>query len=298
MRRLTVLAATAALLAVGGAAAVSVAPAAPVVTAAVPGSGIGIELLDASGQADIIEHPVPGDVITRHVRVHNKTGAARAVSVYAGPASIVNETFAVEPAGETNALTSWTAVDNPTVQLDNWQFADVAVTITVPRDAPATRLYGAIWAALDGSRTGVRMDVTVGGDNGPAADFTLADLVPERRSDGIAAVRATVTNTGGRSIDITGTLRLTDGPGAIFVNAVSAQPTSLGAGATGTVLFVVPDSASLPEGPWTAKARLKNGYFTHELREQITFPEKPSDGGDNPTSSLGSLGSTGSLGGS
>lgn len=296
MRCLTVLA-TAALLSVSGTTAVSAAPAVPVVAAGVSGSGIGIELTDAPGQADIIESPAPGTSITRHVRVHNKTGVAQAISVYAGPASIVNETFSVEPAGETNALTSWTTIDKPTVQLDNRQFEDVTVVITVPPDAPSATLYGAIWAAVGGSRSGVRMDVTVGGNNGPAADFVITDLIPERRSDGTVAVLATLTNTGGRPIDITGTLRLSDGPGALFVNAVPAQPTSLSAGATGTVLFVVSDSSSLPNGPWTAKARLKNGYFTHELREQITFPDKPSEGGDNSMSSLGSLGSVGSFGG-
>ncbi|QCQ93133.1 hypothetical protein [Rhodococcus sp. SGAir0479] len=275
----------------------STAPAAPTATAGIANSGIGIELTDAPGQADIVENPAPGTSITRHVRVHNKTGAAQSVSVYAGPASIVNETFSVEPAGETNALTSWTTIDKPTVRLDNWQFEDVAVVITVPPDAPSATLYGAIWAAIGGSRSGVRMDVTVGGDNGPAADFVITGIVPERRSEESVAVLATVANTGGRPIDIAGTLRLSDGPGAMFVNAVPAQPTRLAAGTTGTVLFVVPDSALLPDGPWTAKVRLKNGYFTHEFREAITFPDKPSGGGDNPTSSLGSLGSTGSFGG-
>ncbi|MDH6680268.1 hypothetical protein M2284_004494 [Rhodococcus sp. LBL1] len=276
------------LLAVGVPATSAAAPTVP--SAAFAGAGIGIGLTDAPGQAYIIENPQPGKVITRHVRVYNNTGAAQTVSVYAGPASMENGVFTEDGVGETNALTSWTTVDKPTLPLSNGQAADVVVTITVPPDAPSAQLYGVLYAGIDGSRIGVRMYVTVGGDNGPAADFTLTGLVPERRSDGTATLLATVTNTGGRKIDLTGTLRLTDGPGGKFVNAVHAQPTSLAAGATGTVLFVIPDSASLPAGPWTAHARLKNGYFAHELSEQITFPEKPS----NPTSSLGSLGSLGS----
>lgn len=285
---------TAVLLAVAVPGTAAAAPVAP--TAGLPGTGIGIGLTDAPGQAHIIEALEPGAEITRHVRVSNNTGVARTVSVYAGPASIVNGTFTVEAAGETNALTSWTTVDKPTLQLANGEDQAVTVTISVPPDAPSVQLYGAIWAAVDASRTGVRMDVTVGGDNGPAADFTVTELVPERRPDGTATVLATVTNTGGHPIDITGTLRLTDGPGAMFVDVVPAQPTRLAAGATGTVSFVVPDSASLPAGPWTGKARLANGYFTHELSERITFPETPSGGDDNSTSSLGSLGSIGSLG--
>lgn len=285
---------TAALLAVAVPGTVAAAPVSP--TAGLPGTGIGIGLTDAPGQAHIIEDLAPGVEVTRHVRVSNNTGVPRTVAVYAGPASIVNGTFTVEGAGETNALTSWITVDQPTLQLADGEDRAVAVTITVPPDAPSAQLYGAIWAAVDASRTGVRMDVTVGGNNGPAADFTVTELVPQRRADGTATVLATVTNAGGHPIDITGTLRLIDGPGAMFVDVVPAQPTRLAAGTTGTVLFVVPDSAALPAGPWTGKVRLGNGYFTHGLSARITFPETPSGGDDNSTSSLGSLGSIGSLG--
>jgi len=301
MRSLFVLA-TAALLSVGGSAAVSAAPVVQA-SAGVPGSGIGIGLIAPPGQPWIVETPEPGDVITRHVRVYNNTGAAQAVSVYAGPASIENRVFTEEAVGETNALTSWTTVDHPTLQLSDGEDAEVKVTITVPPDAPSAQLYGVLYAAVDGSRPGVRMYVTVGGDNGPAADFTVTDLVPQRQSNGIATVSATVTNNGGRAIDLTGTLQLTDGPYGRFTDAVLAKPTTLAAHATGSVLFIIPGSSSLPAGPWTARTRLRNGYFAHDLNKQITFPEKPSGGGGSTSSvgslgSLGSFGSLGSLGGS
>lgn len=290
MRSLITLAA-AALLAVVGPAVVSAAPVTP--TVGVPMIGIGVS--DAPGQVYIMEDSAPGTVITRHVRVSNTTGTTRDVSVYAASASLVDGSFTIDQAGETNALTSWTTVDKSTLRLNDGEDADVTVRIAVPSDAPSTTLHGMIWAAVDGTRVGVRMYVTVDGNNGPAADFTVTGLTPQRQSDGTATVLATVTNTGGRAIDLTGTLRLTNGPGGKSVSAVLAQPTTLAAGTTGTVLFVIPDSTSLPAGPWTAKARIRNGYFSHDLSEQVTFPEKPSGCDNTSTSSLGSLGSLGSL---
>lgn len=294
MRRLTVLA-TAALLSVGGAATVSAAPAVPVVTAGVPGSGIGIGLIDAPGQPYIVETLQPGAAITRYVRVSNNTGASRTVSVFATPAYMDSGVFTDDGAETTNALTSWMTIDRPALQLRDGEDKDVAVTITVPPDAPSGPVYASLSAVVEGASAGVRMYVTVGGDNGPSADFAVTDLVPQRRADGIATVLATVTNTGGRPIDLTGALRLTDGPDGRFTGTVSAQPATLAANATGTVLFVVPDSASLAAGPWTARTRLRNGYFTHDLNRQVTFPDVPSSGGGS-TSSLGSLGSLSSFG--
>lgn len=291
MRRLTVLA-TAALLFAGGGATVSAAPAVPAITAGVPGSGIGIGLIDAPRQDYIVETLEPGDVITRKVRVYNNTGALRTVSVFPTPAFMDDVVFTDDGAGTTNALTSWMTIDRPTLQLRDGEDAQVAVTITVPSDAPSGPVYASLSAGVEGASAGVRMYVTVGGDNGPSADFTVTDLVPQRRSDGIATVLATVTNTGGRAIELTGTLRLTDGPDGRFTDTLSAQPTTLAPHATGTVLFVVPGSASLSAGPWTARTRLRNGYFTHDLNSQVTFPDALSGGGGS-TSSLGSLGSFG-----
>ncbi|NMM87217.1 hypothetical protein B2J88_23135 [Rhodococcus sp. SRB_17] len=279
---------TAALLAVG-------APAAAVALPLQPTAGIAntfsIGLIDAPGQPYIVATPNPGDTVTRQVRVTNNTGAAQDISVYAGPATMDNGKFNVENAGETNALSTWTSVDKPTVSLGNGAAKDVTVTIKVPSTAPSATLYGSIWAAIGNSRVGVRMDVTVGGTNGPAADFLVTDLIPQRQSDGTAVVVASVTNTGNHSVDMTGTLHLTGGPGGQWLDAVPAQPTTLAAGARGTVVFVIPNSATLPNGPWTADTRLKNGYFTHELKKPITFPNAASPA----TGSLGSLGS-GSLG--
>lgn len=287
MRSLIAIAAVTLVSAVGPAALPDVGVAH---AAGVPGSGIGIGAIDDPGQPYIVVTVEPGDVITRTVRVQNNTGAGRAVSVYAGPAFVDNGVFTDEVAGTANALTSWTTVDKPLVQLADGQGTDVAVTITVPRDAPSAQLFGAVWADVDGSRSGVRMYVTVAGDNGPAADFTIDDLVAQRASDGVVTVLARVTVVGGRPIDLTGSLRLTDGVDGGFTGVVPARPTTLAAHAGGSVPFVLPGSASLPPGTWTARMRLRNGYFTHDLSRPFTVPDAPSTGGGGSTSSLGSLG--------
>lgn len=289
MRTLLTLA-TAVLLAVGAPAAAMAAPVQA--TAGVPGSGVGIGLL---GGGDQISQAVqPGGKIARTVRVSNNTGKARDISVYAGPARMVDGTHQIENRGAANALTTWTSVDKPVVFLEIGGSADVVVTIQVPTYAPATELLGVIWAEVDGSRSGVRMDVTVGGDNGPAADFAITDLAPSRQEDGTAVVAASVTNTGNHPVEMTGTLRLTQGPDGKWLNPVLAHPMTLGAGESSTVLFVIADSASLPNGPWQANASLRNGYFIHDTDKSITFPNKPTVAPEPPAA--GSLGSLGSLG--
>lgn len=286
---------TAALLAVGAPAAAVALPLQP--TAGLPGSGLGVRLIDPPGnQIDVTLEP--GDTFTGRVRITNDIGVARDISVYAGSASMVNGGFDADPLGETNALTAWTSVDTPTVHLNNGQSTEVAVTIKVPANAPSAALQAILWARVDSTMLGVRMDVKVGGSNGPAADFSVTDLTPQRRPDGTAVVAASVTNIGTRTIDLTGTLRLTAVSGVQRIDAVPEHPTTLAAGATGTVLFVVPDSVSLSNGPWLANARLKNGYFTHEKEKTVTFPDKSPDNPSPPSSgSLGSLG-FGSLGSS
>lgn len=280
---------TAALLAAAAPAAAAALPLQSTVD--IPVNRFSIGLIDAPGQPYIVETPKPGDTITRQVRVTNNAGSAQDISVYAGPANMDDGKFNVENAGEVNALTAWTSVDKPNVHLNDGQFANVTVTIKVPSTAPSATLYGSIWAAIGNSRVGVRMDVKVGGTNGPAANFLITDLIPQRQSDGTAVVAAAVTNTGNHSVDMTGRLYLTDGPGGQWLEAVSAQPTTLAAGARETVLFVIPNSASLPNGSWKADARLKNGYFANQYTKNITFPNAESPA----TGSLGSLGS-GSLG--
>ncbi len=254
---------------------------------------IGIRLVDAPVELKddpralryIIDNLPPGTTITRHVMVSNNTGAPAKIDVYAGAARIADGSFVLEEPGETNALTSWTTVDQPTLELDNGQQAEVAVTIAVPKDAPEVEQYAVIWAShktpsTDGSgitnesRVGVRVYLSVGPGNGPPADFTISSLTPRRGPDGTASVVASVTNTGGRAIDLFGTLGLSGGPGGLSAGPIDSEAATIAPGEDGGVVIAVPDSAALPAGPWKADVKLESGMVKHDMSETVTFPDK------------------------
>lgn len=280
----------AAVLAIGTPAA----GAAPGATAGnAPSDSIGIRLLDATeslkddprAQQYIIDNLPPGTTITRHLMISNNTSAPATIDVYAGPATIVDGVFSVADRGEQSMLTSWISLDQSTVRLESGQESEVAVTITVPEDAPEVEQYAAIWASTqadrasaDGvtsvSRVGVRVYLSVGPGNGPPADFTIKDLTPQRGADGSASVVAAVTNTGGRAVDLSGKLNLGRGPGGLTAEPINADLTTIAPGEDGKVVFAVPNSTSLPAGPWNADVKLQSGLNKHDMSATITFPDK------------------------
>jgi hypothetical protein len=70
----------------------------------------------------------------------------------------------------------------------------------------------------------IRLYLSVGPGGAPAANFTIDSLTAKRTPDGHPTVLARVHNTGGRALDMNGTLRLVDGPGAL--DAGPYPPTS------------------------------------------------------------------------
>ncbi|GAC80212.1 hypothetical protein SAMN04488550_1024 [Gordonia malaquae] len=254
-----------------------------------PEGSIGIRLLDVPAKAKddpraklyIVDNVKPGATITRRVQVTNNTGAKATVRMYAGPAQIVGNTFVPDEPGATNALTSWIKVDQPSVTLDNGETAKVAVTIKVPADAPEMEHYGVVWASLttpgkDGgigaeSRVGVRVYLSVGAGNGPPSDFSIDSVTGSRGDDNGATVIATVTNTGGRAVDVSGTLKLTKGPGDLSAGTVGSTGVTIPPGASSDVVFTVPNSASLPDGPWNASVALQSGVHKHTSDQTVTF---------------------------
>lgn len=258
---------------------------------AAPAGSIGIRLMDVAEHLKddpraniyITDNVPPGGTVTHHVSVSNNTGAPQTIDVYAGPATLTDGTFAVAERGETNALTSWITVGQDRVQLDDGASVDVPVIIDVPADAPETEQYGAVWASLaqpsEGavtqiSRVGVRIYLSVGEGNGPPADFRIDDLAPTRRTDGTATLIANVTNTGGRAVDLSGTLNLSGGPGGLTAEPVNADYATIAPGREGRVEFVIPNSSSLPAGPWQAAVTLASGFNKHDTSASITFPDR------------------------
>jgi hypothetical protein len=106
------------------------------------------------------------------------------------------------------------------------------VSIAIPRNAAPGEHYGVVWAEArsrggDGitqvNRVGIRLYVSVGSGGDPASNFAIESLTAERAPDGRPVVVAAVHNTGGRALDMSGTLRLTNGPGRLSAGPFPAN---------------------------------------------------------------------------
>lgn len=253
--------------------------------------GIGLRLLDAPAktQSDprarsyIVDHLNPGSVIERRIQVRNGTDTTQNLRFYPSAASVKDNAFIGAPGETPNELTTWISVDHPTVSLAPGASANVLVTVDVPRDAPETEQYAVVWAevqsagdsaggVVNAGRVGIRVYLSVGPGNGPATDFTIDTLTPGRNPEGSPELTTTVTNTGGRALDITGSLTLTGGPGGLSAgpNPID-KGTTIAPGASAPVSITLPPE--LPNGPWTADLTLESGLVSHEATAEITFPE-------------------------
>lgn len=253
--------------------------------------GVGIRLVDipAASQDDprarsyIVDNLPPGTTIARRVHVSNSTSSAQHVSVYAGAARIDEGSFAGEEGATVNELTTWTSIDQPQLELPAGEGADVLVTVAVPGDAPEGEQYAAVWAEVrsdaapnativTATRVGVRMYVSVGPGNGPPADFEVTALAAGRSAAGHPKVTATVTNTGGRALDISGALTLSKGPSGLSAGPFPTKgATTVAPGAKSTVDVAL--GSDLPNGPWRANLELKSGLVVRDASAQLTFPD-------------------------
>lgn len=237
---------------------------------------------DPRARIYIIDHVHPGDSISREIGVRNKSNEPISIELYSGAAKLVRGEFIPSPRSSSNDLATWTNVSPSTVEVRPSDEAVATVTIAVPRDATAGERYGAIWAQLPTStpkgggtsevnRVGIRMYVSVGPGGEPASDFEIESLVAQRGKDGTPSVKARVLNTGGRALDLAGSLRLTDGPGGLNAGPFQAKlGSTLGLGQTGSV--VVPLDKQIPDGPWNAKLSLRSGVLERSASASIQFP--------------------------
>jgi hypothetical protein len=262
-------------------------------------SGIGIRLLDVPtdalsdprARAYIIDNVAPGGTIARRILIENNTDSVQTVRVYAGAATVTGDAFVGAKGKTANELSSWTSPALSTVTIAARASSEDLITVAVPSTATEGERYAAIWAETRSTaagadagptvttvgRVGVRVYLSVGAGNGPQSSFTISDLKSHRASDGTAVITATVHNTGGRAIDISGSLRLTDGPGSLSAGPFDlAKVVTLAPGKSGTVS--VPLAAGLPRGPWTATITAKSGLLSQTLSDTITFPPAGNSG--------------------
>ena len=267
----------------------SAAASGPAYRAADTGS-IGIRLLDAPvsagndprAQVYIVDHLAPGTIIHRRIEVTNTTASTAHILLYPAAASIANGSF-LGAAGHTpNDLSTWTSVSPGAPDVPAGGHVTATVTISLPRDAAPGEQYGVVWAEarsapiaggglIQVNRVGIRLYVSVGPGGPPAAKFTIVSLTAIRASDGRPTVQASVHNTGGRALDINGSLWLSGGPGGLSAGPFPAAPgTTLAIGQTEPVTIAL--DKQLPAGPWDARITLRSGLLERSAVATITFP--------------------------
>jgi hypothetical protein len=272
------------LLAVGAAGGVAAGSA----VAQPSAGGVSIRLVDAPADRQndprariyIVDHVKPGDRIERHIEIGNTTASTTQVQLYAASASVKSGQFIFGEGRAKNELTSWTTVSPGTVTVPNGASVRSTVTIQIPANATDGERYGVIWAELPTSggsaavvnRVGVRMYLSVGTGAEPTSDFRIETLTAARERDGRPVVRTTITNTGGRAIDIGGQLELEHGPGSLTAGPFNVEVgTTLGIGERAPATIHL--DKGLPDGPWRATVTIRSGELVKVARATITFPK-------------------------
>jgi hypothetical protein len=156
------------------------------------------------------------------------------------------------------------------------------LTISVPRDASSGERYAVIWAEVSApapaaggvklvNRVGIRMYVSVGPGGAPPSNFSVGSLTAERSAAGEPLVVARVHNNGQRTLEISGTLTLSKGPGALRAGPFPAKLGAALAPGASEPLTVRLDRR-LPSGPWRADLRLRSGLIERAVVATIRFP--------------------------
>ena len=250
---------------------------------------VGIRLLDApTARAEdprartyIIDHLAPGSTIQRRVEVSNDTDESQDVQLYAAAAAVENGEFNFGEGRAVNDLTRWTTVTPSTLNLAPGEDDTATVKLAVPSDAPPGEQYGVVWAEVRSpatsqqalgavNRVGIRMYVSIGPGGEPPTDFEIRDITGYRGPDGRPVVEARIDNTGGRAIDLSGELNLTNGPGGLSAGPFDANPgTTVGVGQTAELRAVL--DQAVPDGPWDAHIVLTSGTTEREATGRIHF---------------------------
>jgi hypothetical protein len=246
-----------------------------------PGSrgDFGVRLVDVPvSEADnpraltyIIDDLPTGTVIHRRILIVNQEPRTAHFSVYADAAHITGGLFAGYSGATRNELTTWISVQHRNVTLASGASVMDRITIKVPTGATRGEHYGVIWVqqaarghtstgfgVTEVSRVGVRVYLAVGRGGVLPTSFDITSITGRWSLSGQPLIVAHVNNTGGRAVDLHGTVTLADGPGNTRAGPFRAeQIVTLAPGQSWNVTFAVPKS--LPNGSWLAKVTLVSG---------------------------------------
>lgn len=249
--------------------------------------GVGVGIIDAPrgtrdprAQTYIVDQVRPGAGFSRRFQVCNGTASAVTVQLYAGAAVIENGAFRVVEGRAGNELSGWIRVDPPRVTIPPGTRVVATAAFAVPEDVARGERYAVLLAELPAqgngimvaNRVGVRVYLDVERGGAAPSDFTVDSLQASRGADGRPRVSALVHNTGGRALDISGDLRLADGPGGLAGGPFPATlGTTLAPKQTEPVTIVL--DRAISGGPWTARLTLRSGLLERRAEARLTFPE-------------------------
>ncbi|MFL6238246.1 MAG: peptidase [Actinomycetes bacterium] len=252
---------------------------------------ISIRLLDASAarrddpraRIYIDDNLKPGATIVRHIEVSNSASRAVSLRYYADAATVAKGSFTVAAGQTQNELTRWMTVTPAAGTLPPQGHVVLTVTIKVPTDVQPGERYGVVLADVPparptrpsqlavGARVGIRVYLSVSRRAEPVTDFRIDSLTALRTKSGQPEVLSQVHNTGGRAVDLSGTLMLDHGPGGLRAGPYPvALGTTLGVGQTAPV--AIPLDRQLPAGPWRAVLTLASGSVTRAAQGMLLFP--------------------------
>ena len=231
----------------------------------------------------IIDYLPTGTVIHRRILVINEEPRTAHLTVYADAAHIAGGLFVGDKGATRSELTNWVGLQRKKVVLAPGASITDMVTITVPRGATRGEHYGVVWVQqtskpsqgsgfglTEVSRVGVRVYLAVGQGGSPPTSFKINAVTGHRTTSGQPEVVAGVTNTGGRAVDLNGSVSLSGGPGNSSAGPFKAlKIVTLAPGQSWNMVFPAPKS--LPGGPWMAKVSLVSGMNKATSAASVRF---------------------------
>jgi hypothetical protein len=230
-----------------------------------------------------VDDVAPGTVIHRSIQVTNSTPSTASITLYAAAAFVKDGAFLGSVGHSTDPLSTWTSVRPGSSDVASRGLLSAEVVISVPSTAAPGLDYGVVWAEtrtgpLGGvihiSRVGIRIYLSVGPGGLKPENFSVHSLRVSRSAVTGTMVGTSIQNTGGWPLDLSGTLRLTDGP-----NGLSAAPrdvsleSALAVGRSEPVSVAL--NRSLPVGSWHVELSFQSGTLIRSAETTVIIGTTP-----------------------